>query len=315
MEKSKTLFEVSKLEWERVFLNFEISTNCEEQAEFYLERYRVFKRDTSGKIIGVEALERVAIDYESFDDGTYAFSCNIAAIKGRDFLNNGKWRIIAKTREKEYTCYVTHEVAYHFEDASRIFAYGNGKYAYNVSFSTVTEDETYLWMILNSYFMVANKTWKRRRYVQEAQTIPGKINRVYMSLAICLMKMFYQFWEHVLPKRGNRILLMSETKDYLWGNLKYIDEGLRRHGLDQKYKIDYSNRYFTEDIPYGLLIIKSLGILLKVATPQIDKIILWMQKRMNKQYLVNNELKGRDINNSGIIQNFCINTIEELYNL
>ena len=82
-----------------------------------------------------------------------------------------------------------------------------------------------------------------------------------------------------------------------------------------KYKIDYSNRYFTEDIPYGLLIIKSLGILLKVATPQIDKIILWMQKRMNKQYLVNNELKGRDINNSGIIQNFCINTIEELYNL
>ena len=28
-----------------------------------------------------------------------------------------------------------------------------------------------------------------------------------------------------------------------------------------------------------------------------------------------NELKGRDINNSGIIQNFCINTIEELYNL
>ena len=242
MEKSKTLFEVSKLEWERVFLNFEISTNCEEQAEFYLERYRVFKRDTSGKIIGVEALERVAIDYESFDDGTYAFSCNIAAIKGRDFLNNGKWRIIAKTREKEYTCYVTHEVAYHFEDASRIFAYGNGKYAYNVSFSTVTEDETYLWMILNSYFMVANKTWKRRRYVQEAQTIPGKINRVYMSLAICLMKMFYQFWEHVLPKRGNRILLMSETKDYLWGNLKYIDEGLRRHGLDQKYKIDYSFR-------------------------------------------------------------------------
>lgn len=29
-----------------------------------------------------------------------------------------------------------------------------------------------------------------------------------------------------------------------------------------KFKVDYTNRYFTEDIPFGLLIVKSLGILL-----------------------------------------------------
>lgn len=242
MDKPKILFEISKLEWERVFLNFEISTNCEEKAEFFFERFSAIKKDENKQIIGVKSLERVAIDYESFENGVYTFSCNITAIKGRSFLNNGKWRIVAKIGENEFACYVTHEVAYRFEESSRIFRYGKGKYAYNMSFSTVTEDETYLWIVLNSYFMIANKTWKRRRYIQEALTFRGKINRFYMIAAIFLMRAFYQFWEHIFPKKGNRVLLMSETKDYLWGNLKYIDEGMRRHGLDKKYKIKYSFR-------------------------------------------------------------------------
>lgn len=49
------------------------------------------------------------------------------------------------------------------------------------------------------------------------------------------------------------------------------------HG--NKFKVDYTNRYFTEDVPYGLLIIKSLGLLLEEETPMIDRVILWMQKR------------------------------------
>ena len=35
---------------------------------------------------------------------------------------------------------------------------------------------------------------------------------------------------------------MSETKDYLWGNLKFIDEGIKRHGLDKQFKVEYSFR-------------------------------------------------------------------------
>ena len=86
------------------------------------------------------------------------------------------------------------------------------------------------------------------------------------------------------------------------------------HG--NKFKVDYTNRYFTEDVPYGLLIIKSLGLLLEEETPMIDRVILWMQKKMGKCYLANdNKLTGKDIRESGIVQNFGINTIEDLYNL
>lgn len=72
------------------------------------------------------------------------------------------------------------------------------------------------------------------------------------------------------------------------------------------FEIDYSNRYFTEDIPYGLLIIKSIGVLTNTPTPMIDKVILWMQERIGKEYLRNNLLTGADLSETGIIQNYNI---------
>ena len=82
-----------------------------------------------------------------------------------------------------------------------------------------------------------------------------------------------------------------------------------------QFVIDYGNRYFTEDIPYGLLIIKSLGILLNVPTPMIDKVIYWTQMKMNKSYLIDGQLIGKDIKESGVLSNFQIHTITSLLSL
>lgn len=82
-----------------------------------------------------------------------------------------------------------------------------------------------------------------------------------------------------------------------------------------RFAVDYTDRYFTEDIPYGLLIVKSLGLLVKEETPVIDEIIRWMQQRMGKEYLTTQGLDGKDIVHSGIVQNYHIDTEEELYNL
>ncbi|MDD4116192.1 MAG: NAD/NADP octopine/nopaline dehydrogenase family protein, partial [Massilibacteroides sp.] len=78
------------------------------------------------------------------------------------------------------------------------------------------------------------------------------------------------------------------------------------------FVIDYSNRYFTEDIPFGLLIIKSLGVLTDTATPTIDNILCWIQTQMGKEYLSNGEMTGMDIVHSGIIQNYRVHS-EELF--
>lgn len=238
----KILFEVSKIDWERVFLNFEITTNYTGNVKFYLERFDKLIMDDADRITGVQSFQKILLKPEQEEAGKYSFCCNIAAMDQRQFLDNGRWRIIAVTDTDKYVCYVAHEVAYRYDDYSRIFRYGNGKYAYNISFSSITEDETYLWLVLNSYFMIRNDGWKKRRYVQEVSGIPSKVKRICMSMAIILMKAFYQFFEHVFPKKGNRVLLMSETKDYLWGNLKFIDEGIKRHGLDKQFKVEYSFR-------------------------------------------------------------------------
>ncbi|MDR1203703.1 MAG: NAD/NADP octopine/nopaline dehydrogenase family protein [Tannerellaceae bacterium] len=81
------------------------------------------------------------------------------------------------------------------------------------------------------------------------------------------------------------------------------------------YTVDYANRYFTEDIPFGLLIIKSIAVAMKVETPSIDNVLRWMQNKMQKEYLTASGLQGKDLSGSGIIQNFGIHTIEQLCSL
>lgn len=67
---------------------------------------------------------------------------------------------------------------------------------------------------------------------------------------------------------------------------------------------DFENRYFTEDIPFGLLIIKEFAEYFNVKTPSMDKVIYWAQKMMNKEYLVDGKLTGKDIEHSGLVKNY-----------
>lgn len=243
MSKSEILFEVVKLEWERIFLSIDIKTNYKGEAHFRMESLGKIYRDEEDKsIIGMKIKDSFPVEYDSVENGVYHFRFNITAMKGRQFLDNGRWRIMVTTKDGDFVCLASHEVAYHFEDYSRIFRYGGGKYAYNVSFSSLLEGEKYFWFYINTYFMIKNEHWKTRRYVQEALTISGKFKRMYMYTAIVLMRLFYLFWYHVFPKHGKNILLMSETKDYLWGNLKFIDQRLHERGLDKEFHISYSFR-------------------------------------------------------------------------
>src|SRR5690606_13831270 len=78
------------------------------------------------------------------------------------------------------------------------------------------------------------------------------------------------------------------------------------------YLPDIGSRIFQEDIPYGLVIIKSLGNLAKIATPNIDMVLFWSQKLMNRSYYRDSWNEGKDIVNSSSISNFTISNINEL---
>ena len=74
--------------------------------------------------------------------------------------------------------------------------------------------------------------------------------------------------------------------------------GVQPHMIEVEggYKLDTAHRYFIEDIPYGLVLIRSFAELTGVDTPNIDKVLCWAQNLMGKEYLMNGKLVGKDIN-------------------
>lgn len=229
MGSKNDTFVIEKLYWERIFLHIEMRTECREEVELY------FVRDDGS---------RVAIDLVDFlrSDSCIAFSVNIASISERSFLDNGRWRLMVKTPDGEYYCSITETTAYELDDYSRIFKYAENQMAYNISFGVKTEDEKNLQLYIDSYFMMENKRWRKRRYVKEVRHTGAKIKRFFMYASIVLIRVYYHVLDTFIPKKGNRIMIMSETKDVLWGNLKYIVDGIKARGLDKKYRMTYSYR-------------------------------------------------------------------------
>ncbi len=255
-----TKFYITTLNWERIFLNFEIQTDIALNKGDLTFAFTKFNR----QIVNEKAVEKygavpeldfiveetvpIACDSAVTEDGrtTYTFSQNMAAVDGREFLDNGNWRICAFYGEDDNECVsvvqVTNEIAYRLDDLARIFRYGRDKYAYNLSFSLRNFEGEDLELYFNSYFMITNKKWRKRKYIKEAFTFKGKLERTYMFAVIWLIRAFYHIVATLTPKNGTRILFMTETKDYLWGNLKYISDRIKERGLDKDFKLSYSCR-------------------------------------------------------------------------
>ncbi len=49
---------------------------------------------------------------------------------------------------------------------------------------------------------------------------------------------------------------------------------------DGKFMPDFTYRYLTEDVPFGLCAMKGVADLMGVPTPHFDKIIVWAQGKM-----------------------------------
>ncbi|MBY0757232.1 NAD/NADP octopine/nopaline dehydrogenase family protein [Clostridium sardiniense] len=71
----------------------------------------------------------------------------------------------------------------------------------------------------------------------------------------------------------------------------------------ENYIPDLSSRYFIEDIQFGLCIIKAFAEICVVDTPTVDKVIYWAQNLLDKEYLIDSKLIGKDVDELMIPQN------------
>ncbi len=60
-------------------------------------------------------------------------------------------------------------------------------------------------------------------------------------------------------------------------------------------KCPAGHRYFQDDIPFGLCVFRYLADLVDVSTPEMDSLIEWGQKIMDREYLVDGKLDGKDV--------------------
>lgn len=240
-------FTMSDIHWERIFLEFSITAapNGPRDVKFYLVTPESSKKEVCPPGDGNPSWVPIAYDAKTrLSDNRiiFRFSINMAAVTHRSFLENGDWRFCGVSDAYIYPVAISPGDAYNADLWSRIFKYGKNQYAYNVSFSVREISKTHIELILHSYFMHINKKWKKRKYVQEAVTFKGKLKRMYLWLVIMMIRCFYFVFSRLLPKNGDRVLFMTETKDYLWGNLKYIHDRMLERGLDSRFKIRCSCR-------------------------------------------------------------------------
>jgi opine dehydrogenase len=75
---------------------------------------------------------------------------------------------------------------------------------------------------------------------------------------------------------------------------------------------DTTSRYFLEDVAFGLVPIKGVAQIVGLDTPCIDRVLLWCQQIMKKNFINNGMLNGIDIKETCAPQNFNIRTVSSL---
>ena len=78
------------------------------------------------------------------------------------------------------------------------------------------------------------------------------------------------------------------------------------------FAIDYKARYLSEDVPFGLVVLRGIADLAGVTTPTIDEVIVWAQEHLEKQYLVNGALSGPNLVETRAPQVYGIQSLAQL---
>lgn len=227
-------FQIIELMWERIFLHLKIKTDYEGDPQFALINSKEWKETEAGT--REKSPESVKLTQVQKKDGIYEITINMAAANGRSFLENGIWKLGVLFPEGICKVSITSTLGYELESKSRIFPYGNQRYSYNVFFTLDNPQGQWMELCIHSYFMQVNSRWRKKQYLAEAATWKGKIKGLIRGISLQLINLIYRIMECVSKKKGNRILFMSETRDCLWGNLKYIKERMIERGMEQEYE-------------------------------------------------------------------------------
>jgi NAD/NADP octopine/nopaline dehydrogenase, alpha-helical domain len=79
-----------------------------------------------------------------------------------------------------------------------------------------------------------------------------------------------------------------------------------------KFAPDFGHRFLTEDVPFGLVVVRGVAEITGVSTPNIDMVLSWSQERLGREYLTSSGLTGRDVATTRCPQRYGFTTLSEV---
>lgn len=207
--------EIVDIFWDRIYLNI------------------IIKGILNKKIYLASNSEKIELKPIKVNNEKWKIVINITNVSKSNMLKNDTYRFVIKNGDKLESIAISTEVGYKLEGLDRIFRYKNKNFAYTINLENKYLEENGLTCVLNSRFMITNKNY----YKNQGENNKKSLITMYMQNCI---NTIYKIFSIINNRKSNNILLMSETRAPIGGNLKALDDRLKEREIDKKYKISYS---------------------------------------------------------------------------
>lgn len=129
---------------------------------------------------------------------------------------------------------------------------------------------------------------------------------IYMSQVIHIFDWYKTYYKDQITDKSCLMMAMRTNSAY---------DGLVHPMIktEEGYIPNFNYRYTTEDIPYGLVVMKGIAEIAGVDTPVMDEIIAWAQQKLDKEYIVGSKLSGKDVGTTRAPQSYGLKTVDELF--
>ncbi|MBQ1413800.1 MAG: CDP-glycerol glycerophosphotransferase family protein [Clostridia bacterium] len=217
---------MTRMRWQGVYLFITLSGEN-------LTRYEVCLTDKSGKRV---------FPLDEWDTQTGLLTVNITNLGGGRMADNGVWFFRYRVRDSHDAWKdlpITREVGYSLAGLDKVYRYGGIAYAYAVTFAIEGEGEA-LHCSMTCTYLVKNDTSRRRVFRAESSRWGSRMQRQLIYGLECGINGIYQIMSRLTPKKGTRVLLLSESRVPMNGNLKALDERIKARRLDKStLKLSY----------------------------------------------------------------------------
>lgn len=231
---------VKEMYWDNIYLcvTFEGSS---------LDDYKFYISDLRRDIYSIEVYEGKS-------------RINIVNIEKTKLLNNGKWYFLAEKKGDYQLIGIQSACGYELEKLDKVYRYGKDIYAYVVTFSVEDSRDLFEKMqknqninykfsdinrdkmlcVIHTSYMMKNKRNARRNILVESDKITVLFKKALFIVVKRSIDAIYHGLASCRKKDGRHVLLLSETRTPMGGNLKALDMRLKERGLNKEYKISYS---------------------------------------------------------------------------